>query len=249
MRIWVILRIVRGALFSQLCSPWREGQALFETSTKIEEGRHRRRAIGTRRWWRWRLLSVASRAALAVTWTKSGFPDSGEVGLAVRRSRSRRVHIGFSVFCFGNSPVWIRRPLPPQRGGESSKGNRQLDQIDQRSSTDHLMRFLSRLLGFLLFSTGAGKRSRHSVISFVARVLKEFALALRYRYLDCPGPRPRVRIFNGKLINECVGIRTTKAFDELHIFAASTKRILIRKIRRFHDKRVSFPMPARVAFP
>src|SRR5262249_12149337 len=204
MRIWVILRIVRGALFSQLCSPWREGQALFETSTKIEESRHRRRAIGTRRWWRWRLLrrlqSVASRAALAVTWTKSGFPDSGEVGLAVRRSRSRRVHIGFSVFCFGNSPVWIRRPLPPQRRGEPSKGNAQLDQFDQFSSTVHLMRFLPPLPAFLLFSTGAGKPSRHSVISFVARVLKEFALALRYRNLDCPGPRPRVRIFNGKLI-------------------------------------------------
>src|SRR5262245_23135540 len=215
MRIRVVFRIVRGSLFSQFCSPWREGQALFETRTKIEEGRHRRRAIGTRRWWRWRLLrrlqSVASRAALAVTWTKSGFPDSGEVGLTVRRSRSRRVHIGFSVFCFGNSPVWIRRPLPPQRGGKSSKDNYQLDRVDQRYSTDHLMRFLSRLLCFRLFSTAAGKRSRHSVISFVARVLKEFALALRYRYLDCPGPRPRVRIFNGKLINECVGIRTTEA--------------------------------------
>src|SRR5215470_17098418 len=147
MRIRVVLRIVRGSLFSQLCSPWREGQALFETRTKIEEGRHRRRAIRTRRWWRWRLLrrlrSVAWRAALAVTWTKSGFPDSGEVGLAVRRSRSRGVHIGFSVLCFGNSPRWIGRPLPPQRGGESSKDNQQPDHADERSSTDHLMRFLS----------------------------------------------------------------------------------------------------------
>src|SRR5262245_58068170 len=83
----------------------------------------------------------------------------------------------------------------------------------------------------------------------MARVFKKSTLALRHRNLDCPGPCPRIRIFNSKLINECVGIRPAETFDELHVFAASPERILIRKIRGFDNERVSFPMPARVAFP
>src|SRR5207244_11156826 len=83
----------------------------------------------------------------------------------------------------------------------------------------------------------------------MAGVLEHPAVALRNGDFDSPWPVPRRRIFNGELIDQRIGIGAAETLGKLQILAASSERILVRKILRFDDERVAVPAAARVPLP
>src|SRR5579864_3371349 len=69
----------------------------------------------------------------------SGFPDSGEVRLAVRRFRRGGREVGLSVLCARNSGSGVVQPLR----GERNDGREKDDAIQKRSTNSHFSLQLS----------------------------------------------------------------------------------------------------------
>src|SRR2546422_2205931 len=99
MRIRIVFAVVGGAFLFDFRRPWCVWRSALNIGADLEECRQWRRAVCTWRRGRRRRRErrIAWRATLAAARTARGFPDSGEIGLPVGRSRNGAGHIGLAI--------------------------------------------------------------------------------------------------------------------------------------------------------
>src|SRR5206468_2317179 len=84
------------------------------------------------------------------------------------------------------------------------------------------------LFPLFLFRSRAGQSAQHSVITFVAGVLKYRPRGLCNGNLHGPWLRPRRRIIDGELVEKGIRVQASEPLRELHILAGASERRLIR---------------------
>src|SRR5439155_1775559 len=119
----------------------------------------------------------------------------------------------------------------------------------------------SRVFSLLLRRVRRATRAQlrgNRVVPLVARVLEHLVLGIAvHRERDLPRLRIHARIVDRHLVLDRVGARRREALDDVELLAlrdaadaagcgARRDRSLVVVIRRLHDERVAFPMPARI---
>src|SRR5438876_10433978 len=94
----------------------------------------------------------------------------------------------------------------------------------------------------------AKNRSDHG-IALVACPLVHRPLCLRTGHFRGPRFGPRCGIFDRELVNHRVVGSTREAFDEMQLFAGSSKWGAIRAMRGVDHQRLTLPMSYRVPLP
>src|SRR5437899_3994306 len=113
----------------------------------------------------------------------------------------------------------------------------------------HALNSFSFFRRFGFDDTGSAKNRSDHGIALVACPLVHRPLCLRPGHFRGPGFGPRCGIFDRELVNHRVVGSTREAFDEMQLFAGSSKWGAIREIRGVDHQRITLPMSYRVPLP
>src|SRR5262249_40601585 len=80
-------------------------------------------------------------------------------------------------------------------------------------------------------------------------MLKERTDGLFHRNLRGPGTCPCRFVFDREAVLNSLGIHSRESLDNSQVFTGASQRVFAVEIRRLHNQRVAFPMPARVTGP
>src|SRR5579864_655005 len=105
------------------------------------------------------------------------------------------------------------------------------------------------LLVLLFIGARPPEDPRESVISLVAGVLIDRAVAFDHRDHRAPGPGKGFRIVYSEFVKNGVRSRAHEAFGETHILSRSAEPSLVGEIGGLHHQRVGIPAAARIAEP
>src|ERR1051326_4909271 len=83
----------------------------------------------------------------------------------------------------------------------------------------------------------------------MAGMLEQWTDSLPHRNLRSPRTRPGGIVFNRKPILNRVGVGSREPLDDSQILAGTSQRVFAVEVRGLDNKRIAFPMSARIADP